>query len=62
MEIKMTETEFCPIRAYLDDELVRLELRIAQRADELSRYHGSSREKDVAHWIQAEHEMWDAWR
>jgi hypothetical protein len=44
-----------------EEELIRIELRIARRADELSRAFGSSREKDVTHWLQAEHEMWDAW-
>jgi hypothetical protein len=51
----------CPIEACRAEELIRIELRIARRADELARLFGSSREKDVTHWLQAEHEMWDAW-
>jgi hypothetical protein len=51
----------CPLEAMREEELIRIELRIAQRADQLAQLNGSSREKDVAHWLQAEHEMWDAW-
>lgn len=51
----------CPMEACREEELIRIELRIARRADELARAYGSNREKDVAHWLQAEHEMWDAW-
>jgi hypothetical protein len=58
--MQMSEVDNCPIQAFINDELLRLELRIAQRADELSRDNGSNRLKDVAHWIQAEHELWAA--
>lgn len=38
------------------DDLSRLELRIAQRADSLSPFYGPGREKDVERWDRAERE------
>lgn len=43
-----------------DDELFRLERRIARRADELSRLKGCDRGHALDHWRQAEREIWDA--
>jgi hypothetical protein len=39
------------------DELSRLELSIAQRADRLARLDGAERGKDLQHWLQAEREV-----
>jgi hypothetical protein len=42
------------------DELFQVELRIAQRADELARNLGSDREHALEHWRRAEREVWQA--
>jgi ribosomal protein L9 len=42
----------------LHEDLFEIELRVARRADELARTHGSDRQKDVAHWSEAEREIW----
>jgi hypothetical protein len=41
-----------------DDELLRLELRVAQRADQLAARFGGGPERDRACWQQAEREEW----
>lgn len=41
------------------DDLLQLEMRIAQRADELSRSPGSGGGTDLIHWIKAEREVLD---
>ena len=43
-----------------NDELFQLEWKIAQRADALSRQAGGDPKRALAHWQQAEHEVWDA--
>lgn len=40
------------------DELFEVELRIAQRADELVRLHGTDPVHALEHWRQAEREVW----
>jgi hypothetical protein len=40
------------------DELFEVERRIAQRADELARQHGTDRSRALEHWRQAEREIW----
>ena len=40
-----------------DDRLLQLELRVAQRADELSQKNGNVRGRDLEHWLQAEQEI-----
>ncbi|MDO8543242.1 MAG: hypothetical protein Q7S40_22630 [Opitutaceae bacterium] len=45
-------------RENLDEELFRLEQRIARRADELSRQYGVDRSNALEHWRQAEREVW----
>lgn len=48
-----------------NDALFRIERRIAQRADELSRALGVDRSHTLDHWRQAEDEVWknpDAFR
>lgn len=50
-----------PLPAELElDELTRLELHIARRADELSREPPLS-EMARDHWFEAEREFWRAW-
>jgi hypothetical protein len=39
------------------DELLQLELSIAQRADALAQQDGYDRGRDLEHWLQAEHEV-----
>jgi hypothetical protein len=43
----------------LHEDLFEIELRVARRADELARTRGSDRQKDVAHWSEAEREIWE---
>lgn len=43
--------------AFADDELLRLEFQVAQRADELSHRDGCERGRDLEHWLQAEREI-----
>jgi hypothetical protein len=40
-----------------DDELVRLEMKIAQRADRLWQDAGRLSGNDLNHWLQAEQEV-----
>ncbi|HEX3730355.1 MAG TPA: DUF2934 domain-containing protein [Opitutaceae bacterium] len=40
-----------------DDELLRLEMKIAQRADRLWQDAGRIRGNDLAHWLRAEQEV-----
>ncbi len=40
-----------------DDRLLQFELKVAQRADELSQASGSVRGRDLEHWLRAEHEI-----
>jgi hypothetical protein len=42
------------------DELTRLELNIARRADELTRSHNSPHSTQDC-WLEAEREIWSAW-
>lgn len=42
---------------FSDAELLQLELRVAQRADTLSRESGGVRGRDLEHWLQAEQEI-----
>jgi hypothetical protein len=42
------------------DELARIELQIARRADELNREPGS-RERRRDCWLEAEREFWRTW-
>jgi hypothetical protein len=43
--------------ASADDELLKLQLRVARRADELSQENGREPQKDLEHWLQAEREV-----
>ncbi len=45
-----------------DDRLLQLELRVAQRADELSQESGSVRGRDLEHWLRAEQEVFERCR
>jgi hypothetical protein len=45
-----------------DDRLLQLELRVAQRADELSQASGSVRGRDLEHWLRAEQEIFERCR
>ena len=40
-----------------EDELLQLELRVAQRADKISLENGGVRGKDLEHWLRAEQEI-----
>lgn len=42
-----------------EDDLLRLEMWVAQRADELSQQSGGSRGRDLEHWLQAEREIFE---
>jgi hypothetical protein len=42
--------------AAAEDALLRLEMKIAQRADELWKNAGKARGNDLEHWLQAERE------
>ena len=42
-----------------DDDLFQVERRIARRADELARLHGTNSRSALDHWRQAEAEVWD---
>ncbi len=42
---------------YLEADLLKLEIKVARRADQLSQKHGGSRGRDLEHWLQAEHEI-----
>ncbi|HEX3729679.1 MAG TPA: DUF2934 domain-containing protein [Opitutaceae bacterium] len=42
------------------DDLLRLEIKVAQRADELTERHGGLPGRDLEHWLQAEHEILEA--
>jgi hypothetical protein len=44
--------------ARAQDDLLRLEMKIAQRADQLWRNNGRTRGHDLQHWLQAEREIW----
>lgn len=46
-------------REDFDDELFRLERRIARRADELARRLGFDRGNALDHWRQAEREIFE---
>lgn len=41
---------------FADEELVALQLRVARRADELSRNNTADRGADLERWLQAERE------
>jgi hypothetical protein len=43
----------------LEDTLFRIERRIAQRADQLSAGRPLDRDAALAHWRQAEREVWE---
>jgi len=43
-----------------EDDLLRLEIKVAQRADELTERHGGQPGRDLEHWLQAEHEIFEA--
>jgi hypothetical protein len=51
--------EAAPNSASIDDELARLELRVAQRADELARLAAkrSTANRDREMWLRAEREL-----
>ena len=41
---------------FADEELVALQLRVARRADEISRQNAADRGADLERWLQAERE------
>lgn len=47
-------------REDINEELFRLERRIARRADELSREFGFDRGRALDHWRQAEREVFES--
>lgn len=55
---KIAPTDKSPDAAPLaEGELVRLELRVARRADSLWRDSGGTKGSDLIHWLQAENEI-----
>jgi hypothetical protein len=40
-----------------EDELLQLQLKVAQRADKLAQENGSVRGRDLQHWLQAEQDI-----
>ena len=40
--------------AFAEDELLRLELQVAQLADQLSQNDGQTRRQDMEYWTEAE--------
>jgi hypothetical protein len=39
------------------DELTKLQIKVAQRADQISQKTRTARERDRAHWLEAEQEI-----
>jgi len=39
------------------DEFTQLQLKVAQRADQISQKNGSARERDLEYWLEAEREF-----
>jgi hypothetical protein len=39
------------------DELTQLQLKVAQRADQISQKNGGARERDKEYWLEAEREF-----
>ncbi len=39
------------------DELTQLQLKVAQRADQISQKTRTPQERDLAHWLEAEREF-----
>jgi hypothetical protein len=45
--------------AFTEDALLQLELKVAQRADQLSQESGSVRGQDLQYWLRAEQEIFE---
>jgi len=61
MSIPEQETS-APVVFIDEDDLLRLELKVAKRADELSEESGRIRGKDLEHWLRAEQEVFERCR
>ena len=48
-----------PSAGFAPDDLFRIEIKVAQRADQLSGEAGGGRERDREHWLQAEREIFE---
>jgi hypothetical protein len=48
-----------PAVDFPEDDLLRLEMKVAQRADQLSERHGRVPGRDLEHWLQAEREIFE---
>ena len=46
-----------PAAAAPDDDLLKLEMHVARRADILAQGRSGDRDADLAHWLQAEREV-----
>lgn len=55
--MKIEASEMSAAGIDTEEDLLRLEIRIARRADELSRSGSGVRERDLEHWLQAEREV-----
>jgi hypothetical protein len=55
--MKNPRLEYGAPAADSDGELVLLEMRVAQRADELWQNEGCARGRDLEYWLQAEREI-----
>ena len=42
---------------FAQDDLFQIEIKVAQRADQLSEEAGGGRDRDREHWLQAEREV-----
>ncbi len=57
--MKTPDQEASVLVGFTEDDLLLLEMKIAERADQISRGDGASRRKDMDLWMQAEHEMFE---
>jgi Protein of unknown function (DUF2934) len=55
--MKKPQAEVSTLVVFNEDDLLQLELKVAQRADQLSQEGGSVRGKDLEHWLRAEQEI-----
>ncbi len=56
MKAKILHPAKRPLAA-AEDDLLRLEMRIAQRADQLWKSEGKARSNGLQHWLRAEREI-----
>ena len=57
MKILDPEAQSGAQAAFSEDDLLQLEIQVAQRADILARQTERVADKDMSHWLQAEREI-----